>query len=153
MGLSMPIVGSTAIFEEAIILLGAQAGVLEALEGLYAAGAWIGMNDAKNPDLNPLHAEAAKFEATFLQVTGAPLVTGAALLGHNAAMIAAAALQAAGPDLTPESLTAAMESIEVPNIFTGDTISFGEGGRTGASAIYLSQIQGGQWSFVEKLRD
>ena len=153
MGLPMPIVGSTAIFEEAVILLGAQAGVLEALEGLYAAGSWIGMNDAKNPDLNPLHAEAAKFEATFLQVTGAPLVTGAALLGHNAAMITAAALQAAGPDLTPESLTAAMESIEVPNIFTGDVISFGEGGRTGSSAVYLSQIQGGQWSFVEKLRD
>ncbi|MEC8275519.1 MAG: branched-chain amino acid ABC transporter substrate-binding protein, partial [Pseudomonadota bacterium] len=60
---------------------------------------------------------------------------------------------AAGPDLTPESLTAAMESIEVPNIFTGDVISFGEGGRTGSSAVYLSQIQGGQWSFVEKLRD
>ena len=79
MGLPMPIVSSTAIFEEAVILLGAQAGVLEALEGLYAAGSWIGMNDAKNPDLNPLHAEAAKFEATFLQVTGAPLVTGAAL--------------------------------------------------------------------------
>ena len=153
MGLPMPIIGSTAIFEEAIILLGAQAGVLEALEGLYAAGSWISMNDAKNPDLNPLHAEAAKFEETFLQVTGAPLVTGAALLGYNAAMTTVAALQAAGPELTADGLVAAMEAIEVPNIFTGELIQFGADGRSGSSAVYLSQIQGGQWSFVEKLRD
>ena len=72
---------------------------------------------------------------------------------QNAAMITVAALEAAGPELTPESLTAAMESIEVPNIFTGDTISYGPGGRQGSTAVYLSQIQGGQWSFVEKLQD
>ena len=153
MGLPMPIIGSTAIFEEAVIVIGAQAGVLEALEGLYAAGSWISMNDAKNPDLNPLHEEAAKFEATYLQVTGAPLVTGAALLGYNAAITTVAALQAAGPELTADSLVAAMEAIEVPNIFTGEFIQFGADGRAGSSAVYLSQIQGGQWSFVEKLRD
>ena len=153
MGLGMPIVGSTAIFEEAVILLGAQAGVLEALEGLYAAGAWISMNDAKNPELNPLADQAAVFEATLKQVTGTPVVTGAALLGHTAAMVTTAALQAAGPDLTVDSLVDGMESITVQNIFTGDMMSFGEGGRGSTTAIYLSQIQNGQWSFVEKLRD
>ena len=153
MGLPMPIIGSTAIFEEAVILLGAQAGVLQGLEGLYAAAAWIGMNDAKNPDLNPVADQAAAFEATFKQVTGAPIVTGAALLGHSAAMVTTAALMAAGPDLTADSLAAGMEQIAVQNIFTGDMMSFGEGQRSGSTAVYLSQIQGGQWSFVEKLQD
>ena len=136
-----------------MILLGAQAGVLQGLEGLYAAAAWIGMNDAKNPELNPVADQAAAFEATFKQVTGAPIVTGAALLGHSAAMVTTAALMAAGPDLTADSLAAGMEQIAVQNIFTGDMMSFGEGQRSGSTAVYLSQIQGGQWSFVEKLQD
>ena len=120
MGLPMPIIGSTAIFEEAVILLGAQAGVLQGLEGLYAA-TWIGMND--KAELNPVADQAAAFEVAFKQVTGAPIVTGAALLGHSAAMVTTAALMAAGPDLTA---AAAAWSNAVQNIFTGDMMSFGE---------------------------
>ena len=149
----MPIVGSTAIFEAAVVVLGDANGILPALEGLYAAAGWLDLADAKNPDLNPFAAEAAAFEEGFMAATGVPLVTGAVLLGHNAATIAVAALEAAGPDLNPDTLVTGMESVTVDNIFTGDQISYGPGSRQGSTAVYLSQIQNGAWSFVEKLAD
>lgn len=134
LGFNVPMMGSTAIFEDAVVFLAAQQGILPALEGLYAAGAWISITDAARRS-----PAAAEFKAGWEAATGNP-VTGAAIIGRIGAEFITAALAAAGPDLTTESFIAAMESTSIENIFTGGTIEFGEGGRKGSSDVFLSMI-------------
>ena len=133
LGVNVPMMGSTAIFEDAVILLADQQGILPALEGLYAAGAWVGITDAARRS-----PEAAEFKAAWEEATGFP-VTGAAILGRIGADFVVAALENAGPDLTLDSFVAAMETTSVPNIFTGGVIEF-NGGRKGSSDVFLSKI-------------
>ena len=133
LGYNVPMMGSTAIFEDAVILLAAQQGLLPALEGLYAAGAWISITDAARRS-----PAAAEFQEQWTAATGAP-VTGAAIIGRIGADFLVSALNAAGPDLTTESFVAAMETTTVPNIFTGGVVSF-DGGRKGSSDVFLSKI-------------
>ena len=133
LGYGAPMMGSTAIFEDAVILLAAQQGILPALEGLYAAGAWISITDAARRS-----PAAAQFQTQWTAATGAP-VTGAAIIGRVGADFLVAALKAAGPDLTAKNLVAAMETTSVPNIFTGGVVAF-NGGRKGSSDVFLSKI-------------
>ena len=133
-GYDVPMMGSTAIFEDAVILIANNQGILPALEGLYAAGAWISATDAARRS-----PAAAEFKAGWEMDTGAP-VTGAAIIGRIGAEFLVAALENAGPDLTTESFIAAMETTSVENIFTGGTIEFGSGGRKGSSDVFLSRI-------------
>lgn len=134
LGYNVPIMGSTAIFEDAVILIAHQQGILPALEGLYAAGAWIGATDAARRS-----PAAAEFKAQWEAATGAP-VTGAAIIGRIGAEFLVAALNNAGPDLTTESFVAAMESTTIDNIFTGGKIGFGPGIRKGSSEVFLSRV-------------
>ena len=134
LGYDVPMMGSTAIFEDAVILIAAQQGILPALEGLYAAGAWISITDAvrRSP-------AAAEFQAAWMESTGGP-VTGAAIIGRVGAEFVVSALTNAGPQLTGESFLAALESTSIENIFTGGTVAFGKGGRKGSSDVFLSKI-------------
>ena len=134
LGYNVPMMGSTAIFEDAVILIASQQGILPALDGLYAAGAWISATDAARRS-----PAAAEFKAQWEAATGAP-VTGAAIIGRIGAEFLVAALNNAGPDLTTESFVTAMESTSIENIFTGGTIEFGAGGRKGSSDVFLSKI-------------
>ncbi len=130
----VPMMGSTAVFEDAVVLIAHQQGILPALEGLYAAGAWISATDAARRS-----PAAAAFKSAWEERTGGP-VTGAAIIGRLGAEVMVAALEAAGPDLTTESFVAAMETISVDNIFTGGKVEFGAGGRKGSSDVFLSMI-------------
>ena len=134
LGYDVPMMGSTAIFEEAVIFIASRQGVLPALEGLYAAGAWIAITDAvrRSP-------AAAEFQQQWTAATGAP-VTGAAILGRVGAELLVTALANAGPDLTADGFIAALERTEIENIFTGTTLGFSEGVRKGSSDVFLSQV-------------
>ena len=69
----------------------------------------------------------------------------AAMEGYRAADLLVEAMKRAGPELTTESLVAAMESItEYEDIF-GYRVSFGADKHSGATESVLAQVRDGRW--------
>ncbi len=68
-----------------------------------------------------------------------------AMEGYRAADLLVRALEAAGPDLTRESLIAALEGITEYQDLFGYHLAFGPGDHKGVSASVLSVVRNGRW--------
>jgi len=69
--------------------------------------------------------------------------------GHVIINLFAAAAEKAGPNLTPDTLDKAMQSLSLPrDMFGGDAQSFGPKKHLGSNRAKLCQIQNGKWVTV-----
>lgn len=133
-------IGSSAGFHEAIA--GVPGGVTD---GYYAAAGWADYKPRMdNPTVKAWHDEyVAKYDG---EVPGM-----AAILGYGAAESLIKGLQAAGPDLTPESFQAAMETLEYRDEIADADIKFGPGDHQGGDLIVISKVANGQFEEVARL--
>ena len=77
-----------------------------------------------------------------------------AQLGYVTADLMIKAMEAAGSELTTESMLAELEKIRnYEDPFGGPSLSFGPDKHQGADTLYLSQIIGGKWTVLEKNLD
>lgn len=113
-------------------------------EGLYAGAGW---QDLEARMDNP---EVAEWVGVMTERTGEFPGTGA-LLGRSAAYALVTALEEAGPDLTLESFTAAMETLDYEDAIAGNRMQMGPGDHEGAEEIFISQIQNGSWALVDSV--
>ena len=111
-------------------------------EGLYAGAGW------QDLEARAGEPEVGAWIQAMTERTGEFPGTGA-LLGRSAAHAMVQALEAAGPDLTLESFTAAMESLDYEDAIAGNRMQMGPGDHAGAEEIFISQIQGGSWVLVD----
>lgn len=131
--------GSSAAYHEAIA---SQPGGIT--DGYYAAASWADykprMDDA---DVKAWYdAYKAKF--------GDEEPGMAAILGYGAAETLVKALDAAGKDLTPESLQAGMESLEFRDPIADIDVKYGPGDHKGADLIIISVVEGGVFKEVAR---
>ncbi|RED11269.1 ABC transporter substrate-binding protein [Pontivivens insulae] len=110
-------------------------------EGLYAGAGW------QDLEARMGNEEVAAWVASMQERTGEFPGTGA-LLGRSAAAAMVEALEAAGPDLTLESFTAAMEGLSYDDAIAGNRMEMGPGDHAGSEEVFISQIQGGSWSLI-----
>lgn len=112
------------------------------MEGYYAAAGWSDL-EARIPENEELRNWAQAFQAKY----DTPPST-AAQLGKTAATGLTLALEAAGPDLTPESFQQGMESLDFHDPVMDIQIKYGPGDHQGADEVIISQIQDGVWREV-----
>jgi branched-chain amino acid transport system substrate-binding protein len=133
-------IGSSAGFNTAV------AKVPEGVtEGYYAAAGWTD-HEARmdNPEVK---AWADNYQAK----TGEPAGT-AAILGYGAATVLIRGLEAAGRDLTAESLQKGIESLDYTDVISGDVpVKYGPGDHQGGDLIFISQIKGGKWVEIGRI--
>ena len=132
-------VGSSAGFNTAIAKV--EGGVTE---GYYASAGWSDFE--ARLDEEEVKAWADAYQAA----NGEPAGT-AAQLGYGAAKTLIMALEAAGPDLNPDTFRTAMESLEFYDAINDADINYGEGDHQGGDLIYISQIQNGVWQEVSRI--
>lgn len=111
-------------------------------EGLYAGAGWQDLEARMDTP------EVAEWVGTMMERTGEFPGTGA-LLGQSAAHALVNALEIAGRDLTLESFTAAMETLDYDDPIAGNRMQMGPGDHEGATEIFISQIQDGGWVLVD----
>jgi branched-chain amino acid transport system substrate-binding protein len=114
-------------------------------EGYYAAAGWTD-HEARmdNPEVK---AWADNYQAK----TGEPAGT-AAILGYGAASVLLRGLEAAGKDLTAETLQKGIESLEFTDVISGDVpVKYGPNDHQGGDLIFISQIQGGKWVEIGRI--
>ena len=140
LGLDAAFVGASAGFNTAVAKV--PGGVTN---GYYAAAGWSDL-EARLESNAELKAWAEAFQAKF----GEPAGT-AAQLGYSAANTLVKAMEAAGPDLTPESFGKAMETLKFSDSIMDVDVSYGPGDHQGADLIVISQIQDGMWKEVARL--
>lgn len=131
-------IGSAAAFHEAIA---AQPGGIT--EGYYAAAGWSDYHDRL--DMPEVRAWHDAFLARYGAEPGM-----AAILGKSAADILLRALEAAGPDLTPESFRAGMETLRFHNAVAGIDISYGPGDHRGGDRVVISVVENGAFREVAR---
>lgn len=127
------------------------AGFLEAVaavpggvtDGLYAAAGWADLQ-ARRGDPVP-----AKFVADFEAKYGQP-ATGFAMLGYSSADTMIRALEAAGPDLTPESFKAAMESLDYKDELLDTQMKYTADNHQGANDVTISVVKDGLWHLIAR---
>ncbi|QPH54308.1 ABC transporter substrate-binding protein [Pontivivens ytuae] len=113
-------------------------------EGLYAGAGWQDLEARMDTP------EVAEWVAAMQERTGEFPGTGA-LLGRSAAEALIRALEEAGPDLTLESFTAAMETLNYDDAIAGNRMEMGPGDHAGATEIFISQIQDGGWVLIDSV--
>ena len=97
------------------------------------------------PEAEALRKEVRDFLADYEERYGQGPNTGS-LLGWLVADFTVRALRDAGPDLTVDSLVAAIESIDdYQDIFGGPVLSFGPTKRIGTDESFLAEVQDGRW--------
>jgi len=114
-----------------------------AMEGLYVSTPMFSVDWTAGPP------ERKEFYDAYVAKMGEdPSVYATA--GWLAADLLIEGLQNAGPDLTPESLTAGLEQIQnYQDPFGGPQMSFGPEKHFGPDSLKLYQAQGGEWVLVE----
>lgn len=133
-------IGSSAGFNTAVAKV--PGGVTE---GYYAAAGWSDLENrlATNEELRKW---AEGYKAAFNEDPGT-----AAQLGYGAARTVILALEAAGKDLTPESLQKGMESLEMYDPVLDAQIKYGPNDHQGGDVIVISKIEGGVWKEVGRV--
>ncbi len=131
-------IGSSAGFNTAIAKV--EGGVTE---GYYAAAGWSDFEARLDNEAVKAWAEA------YQQKNGEPAGT-AAQLGYSAAQALIMALEAAGPDLNPDTFRTAMESVAYRDEINDVDVNFGED-HQGGELVFISQIQGGIWREVSRV--
>jgi branched-chain amino acid transport system substrate-binding protein len=131
--------------------LATSAGFLEAVaavpggvtEGLYAAAGWVDLQ-ARKADPVP-----AKFMADYEARYGQP-ATGFAMLGYTSADQLVRALEAAGPDLTPDSFRAAMQGLDYQDELLDTRIKLSPENHQAANDVTISVVEGGVWKLIAR---
>lgn len=131
--------------------LATSAGFLEAVaavpggvtEGLYAAAGWVDLQ-ARRDDEAP-----AKFIAEYEAAFGHP-ATGFAMLGYNAADTLVRALEAAGPDLTPDTFREGMRSLDFHDPLTDTHIKYTADNHQAVNEVTISVVRGGKWELLAR---
>lgn len=134
---NMSFIGSSAAFNTAVAKV--PGGVTE---GYYAAAGWSDL-EARMEDTPELKEWAEEFKATFDEEPGT-----AAQLGYGAANTVVLALEAAGPELTPETFREGMESIDVYDPILDVQVEYGPDDHQGGDTVIISQIKDGMWHEV-----
>ncbi len=113
-------------------------------EGLYLVSSFL-IADFEDGD-EWRAAFAAKYKERFGTAPAAQ-----AQIGYNSADILIQALEAVGPDLTVEALSAALEGIQgYKDRFGGPDISFSAKKHSGGDALVLVQAQNKTWVLIEE---
>ena len=108
-------------------------------EGMYAAAGWADL-------LSRMDKPAVqKFFKQYTDSTGEQLPGSGALLGYSSAITLHKALEAAGRDLTPETLQRGMESLSYYDDITGTQIDYSPTDHKGADEVVISVIKDGNW--------
>jgi branched-chain amino acid transport system substrate-binding protein len=131
--------------------LTSSAGFIEAIaavpggitDGLYAAAGWVDLQARRNDPV------PAKFIADYEARYGHP-ATGFAMLGYSSADILIRALEAAGPDLTPDSFRAALSSLEFYDEVVDMQIRYTPENHQGANEVTISRAEGGFWKLIDR---
>lgn len=108
-------------------------------EGLYAAAPW---SDVLPRVGNPA---VGAWVQKYLAASGEQLPSTGALLGRSGAEVMVRALEAAGPDLTIESFTAGMESLNYHDEILDGQMDFSATDHAGADQTIISIIEDGNW--------
>ncbi len=111
-------------------------------EGLYAAAVW---SDILPRVGNPV--VGAWFQK-YVEATGEQLPSTGALLGRSGAEVLVRALEAAGPDLTPETFRAGMESLDYRDEILDAQMTYGPSDHSGADQVVISVIEDANWKEV-----
>lgn len=131
--------------------LASSAGFLEVVagvpggvtEGLYAAAGWQDM--VARMDVPEVKAFSDAYTARFSQPA-----SGFAMLGFNAAETMILALEAAGPDLTPDTFRTAMENLAYDSALTGTSVKYSPDNHQGVNDVVISRVEGGVWKTITK---
>ena len=114
-------------------------------EGMYASAGWADLLSRMD---NP---EVQKFFKAFTEKTGEELPGTGAVLGYSAAQTMVRALEAAGPDLTPESFQKALYTLNYEDPISGNTVDYAEDDHQGADEVIVSVIEDGNWKELTRL--
>ena len=136
-----------------LILLNASAGFHTVMakvpggvtEGLYAASGWADLLSRMDKP------EVQKFFKAYTEKSGEKLPGTGAVLGYSAAITLVKALEAAGPDLTPESLQKGMESLDYEDVISGNHVDYSSTDHQGADEIIISVIKDGNWQELTRI--
>lgn len=111
-------------------------------EGLYAAAVWADVLPRMG---NPT---VGAWVQSYLAASGEQLPSTGALLGRSGAEVMVRALEAAGPDLNPESFRAGMESLDYLDEILGGQMNYSAEDHSGANQIVISVIEEANWKEV-----
>jgi branched-chain amino acid transport system substrate-binding protein len=113
-------------------------------EGYYAAAGWVDFEARLDVP------EVAEWAQAYQEAHGEPVGT-AAQLGHGAATTLVRALEAAGPDLNPDTFRDGMYSLEFYDAINDADIKYGPGDHQGGNLVVISQIRDGMWHEIGRL--
>ncbi len=113
-----------------------------ATEGLYAAAPW---SDILARMDNPT---VAAWVQKYLAASGEQLPSSGALLGRSGAEVMVRALEAAGPDLTPATFKAGMESLDYYDEILDGQMNYSAIDHSGADQVVVSVIEDGNWKEI-----
>jgi branched-chain amino acid transport system substrate-binding protein len=113
-------------------------------EGYYAAAGWVDFEARLDVP------EVAEWAQAYQAAHGEPVGT-AAQLGHGAATTLVRALEAAGPDLNPDTFRDGMYSLEFYDAINDADIKYGPGDHQGGNLVVISQIRDGMWHEIGRL--
>ena len=136
-----------------LILLNASAGFHTVMakvpggvtEGLYAASGWADLLSRMDKP------EVQKFFKAYTEKSGEKLPGTGAVLGYSGAITLVKALEAAGQDLTPESLQKGMESLDFEDVISGNHVDYSATDHQGADEIIISVIKDGNWQELTRI--
>jgi branched-chain amino acid transport system substrate-binding protein len=113
-------------------------------EGYYAAAGWVDFEARLDVP------EVTEWAQAYQEAHGEPVGT-AAQLGHGAATTLVRALEAAGPDLNPDTFRDGMYSLEFYDAINDADIKYGPGDHQGGNLVVISQIRDGMWHEIGRL--
>ncbi len=136
-----------------LILLNASAGFHTVMakvpggvtEGLYAASGWADLLSRMDKP------EVQKFFKAYTEKSGEKLPGTGAVLGYSGAITLVKALEAAGRDLTPESLQKGMEGLDYYDVISGNHVDYSATDHQGADEIIISVIKDGNWQEITRI--
>lgn len=114
-------------------------------EGLYAASGWADLLSRMDKP------EVQKFFKAYTEKSGEKLPGTGAVLGYSGAITLVKALEAAGRDLTPESLQKGMESLNFEDVISGNHVDYSATDHQGADEIVISVIKDGNWQEITRI--
>jgi branched-chain amino acid transport system substrate-binding protein len=137
----MAFLGSSAAFHTAVAKV--PGGVTE---GFYAVAGWEDL-EARLAD-----PDVGAWAKAYMEASGEKFPSTGALLGRSAAEMFVKALEKAGKDLNAKSFQAAAESLDYTDKIVNAQVKFGPGDHLATDVIYFSQVAGGAWKTLEKLK-
>ncbi|MCB1429652.1 MAG: ABC transporter substrate-binding protein [Nitratireductor sp.] len=133
--------GSSAAFHTAVAKV--PGGITD---GFYAVAGWEDLEGRMGVP------EVAAWAKTILDATGEKIVPTGAILGRSAAEMFVRGLEAAGKDLTTDSLRAGLETLDYNDVIANADVKITATKHQATDTTYFSQITGGSWKTLAKLK-